>query len=96
MSKKKLKTNEDYLKVFQKELDEARYERIIRQQIKKAEGGDARAARLIIEHAQGKPAQRIEVYSRQDEALSQIQKLLAQEGQPVQWQIVDKEMEESD
>lgn len=81
------KNNEHYLRVFQEALDDARYKSIVERQLAKAEGGDTRAARMIIEHAQGKPAQRIEVVSRQDDALSQIQLLLAQAGQPVQYLI---------
>lgn len=81
----------NYYETFQKRLTEARYENVVEQVILKAEGGDLRAARLIMEHAQGKPTQRIEFRGPQDEALNRLQQLLAERGQPVEFAVVDGE-----
>lgn len=85
----KLKNNADYYAIFQKALTEARYKNVVENLIERAEAGDLKAQRLVIEHAQGKPTQRIEVVSRQDEQLAKIQALLAAAGQPVEWLVLE-------
>lgn len=97
----KFKTNADYYQIFQEVLNEARYKRVVEQLVNKAEGGDLKAQRLVIEHAQGKPTQRLEVISRQENNLEKIQRLLADAGQPVEWtvleeEVVDVELEDED
>ena len=85
-----VKPNTNYLKVFQKVLDDARFQVIIEKLVQKAESGDFKSQRLVIEQAQGKPTQRIEVTQKADQALLKIQQLLAQAGQPVEWEVVDE------
>jgi len=82
-----LKTNGDYYRIFQEVLTEARYRMVVENLVSKAEAGDLRSQRLIIEHAQGKPTQRIEVTSREDGNLAKIQALLEAAGQPVTWTV---------
>jgi hypothetical protein len=91
LSPVKLKTNGDYFQIFQDVLDKARYKKVVEQLVDKAEGGDLKAQRLVIEHAQGKPTQRIEVISRQEGNLERIQRLLEDAGQPVEWKVTDDE-----
>lgn len=85
-----VKPNTNYLKVFQRALDENRYQKIVERLIAAAEKGDLKSQRLVIEQAQGKPTQRIEVTQKADQALLKIQQLLAQAGQPVEWEVVDE------
>lgn len=85
-----VKPNTNYLKVFQKALDEHRYHKIVAKLIAAAEDGDLKSQRLVIEQAQGKPIQRIEVTQKADLALAKIQELLANAGQPVEWTVTDE------
>lgn len=82
-----LKTNGDYYRIFQEVLTEARYKLVVENLVSKAEAGDLKSQRLVIEHAQGKPTQRIEVTSREDGNLAKIQALLEAAGQPVTWTV---------
>ena len=85
----------DYYGIFQEVLEEERYKRVIEQVLERAEGGDLKAARLVIEHAQGKPVQRHEVVAPQETNLLELQRLLAQHGQPVEWSIVTDDADEA-
>ena len=90
LSPEKLKTNSDYYQIFQAVLDKARYKLVVEKLVTKAESGDLKAQRLVIEHAQGKPTQRIEVISRQENNLERIQRLLEDAGQPVEWKVTEE------
>lgn len=91
LSLPKLKTNSEYYQIFQEVLDQARYKKVVEMLVDKAEAGDLKAQRLVIEHAQGRPTQRIEVITRQENNLERIQKLLEDAGQPVEWRVTDEE-----
>lgn len=97
LSLPKLKTNSEYYQIFQEVLNQERYKKVVEMLVNKAEGGDLKAQRLVIEHAQGRPTQRIEVITRQENNLEKIQRLLEDAGQPVEWRVTsDGEPEVTD
>jgi hypothetical protein len=81
-----------YLEAFREELppDEFR-EAVVRPAVEKAKQGDTRAARILMEQAMGKPAQRIIIEKPADENLGRLQAMLAQNGF-----FVEHQMESSD
>lgn len=91
LSLPKLKTNSEYYQIFQEVLNQERYKKVVEMLVNKAESGDLKAQRLVIEHAQGRPTQRIEVITRQENNLEKIQRLLEDAGQPVEWRVTDEE-----
>lgn len=93
LSLPKLKTNSEYYQIFQEVLNQERYKKVVEMLVSKAETGDLKAQRLIIEHAQGRPTQRIEVITRQEGNLEKIQRLLEDAGQPVEWRVTEDEEE---
>jgi len=92
ISKRRYKRKK-YFKIFQEALDEAKYRRIVQKVIAQAEEGDFKSQRLIIEHAQGKPVQRVDVRTSQQDSLEQIQLLLQNAGQPVEWKVIGEDDE---
>ena len=86
----KLKSGLDYLKIFQKVLNEQRYQAIVEKVVGQAEEGDKISQRMLVEHAQGRPTQRIEVTQTADAALKEIQRLLSEANQPVEWAVKDE------
>jgi hypothetical protein len=88
-------SQEEYMSIFQLVINHARYRKIVEKVLLQAEEGDFKSQRLIIEQVQGKPTQRISLDDNPDPALAQIQKLLADAGQPVEWKVTEEiEVEE--
>lgn len=87
-------SQEEYMSIFQRVIDHARYQKIVEKVLNQAEEGDFKSQRLIIEQVQGKPTQRISLDDSPDPALAQIQKLLADAGQPVEWKVKEAEVTE--